>query len=114
MEPTRFFAIVIAFRRLRRFLRAAPVRLGLGAALLIFFVAAEGFDAAHAADFKAHQDGQPCKICVAAASLASASVGKTTVFVPEAAAVCVCSGPFRTFFSADLPRPSARGPPSAP
>lgn len=81
------------------------------AVLLLVLVATEAMAVAHSLDFDAHAAGEPCKICVSAASLGS---GAPAAAVPaEPPGVCP---PLATPCdrAAPAPRPeraSARGPP---
>ncbi len=96
-----------------RFSRSPTARLGALAALLFFFVTAEVFDVVHTLDFKAHQNGQPCKVCLSMTSLGSASVGQTQVFAAEHTVAPLIVMRPKILLSAELPRQSARGPPIA-
>ncbi len=104
---------VTVLRRMTRFSRSPGAGLAALAALLFLFVTAEVFDVVHTLDFKAHQNGEPCKICLSMASLGSASVGQTQVTIAEhTVAPFVMLRP-KVLLSAELPRPAARGPPAA-
>lgn len=81
------------------------------AVLLLVLVATEAMAVAHSLDFDAHAAGDPCKICVSAASLghgasAAAVSAEPPRAYPPVATTCDSAVP--------APRParaSARGPP---
>jgi hypothetical protein len=81
--------------------------------VLFLFVTAATFEVVHPLDFKAHQDGKQCSLCLSMASLDGACVGQPIVFAADHTVASAATTLPTALISAELPRQSARGPPSA-
>lgn len=79
--------------------------------MLCAFVAIETFTVVHPLDLAAHANGEPCKICVSAASLGDAVVADAPIFALEPVSVDVVVATGVPFRSAAPIRQTARGPP---
>jgi hypothetical protein len=91
--------------------RPTALRSWLVAAWLCTLVAVETFAVVHPLDLAAHSNGEPCKICVSAASLDNVVAADVVVFSPEPADANVDAAPALSFRSAAPIRQTARAPP---
>jgi hypothetical protein len=101
---------VTATARLR-LARSAALRSWLVAAFLWALFAVETFAVVHPLDLDAHANGEPCKICVSAASLGSAVVADVPVLQLERSSADLAAATELPFRSAAPVRQTARGPP---
>jgi hypothetical protein len=92
--------------------REAAWKKWLGAALVVWLLLAESLAVTHPLDQAAHADGQPCAVCVGAASFGAAAVPETPTFAPIIAAAVVAAAVALVLRSAVPARRYARGPPA--
>jgi hypothetical protein len=98
-------------KSLMRRCREATWKKWLGAALVVWLLLAESLAATHPLDQAAHADGQPCAVCVGAASFGAAAVSEPLSFALSIAAAVVAVAATIAFVSAVPMRRYARGPP---
>jgi hypothetical protein len=91
--------------------RDAAWKTWLAAALAVWLLLAESFSLTHLYDSAAHASGQPCTLCVSAASFAAGAVSVPTHFEPAITPSFVVVATGIAFLSAVPIRRYARGPP---
>jgi len=89
----------------------SPLKRIAAVVLLFVLVSAEAMAVAHALDLDAHASGDPCKICVSAAGLASAAPASAAPAQLPRADVPVATAQNPLVPAQRPERASARGPP---
>jgi hypothetical protein len=83
----------------------------VGAVLAVALLLAESFAATHPLDAAAHTNGQPCSVCVSAASLGAGAVAVPAPVQLDVAMPVPAAGAAPDFVSLAIHRRFARGPP---
>jgi hypothetical protein len=102
---------VTATARLRRIAKSTALRSWLVAGFLCSLLAVETFAVVHPLDLAAHSNGEPCKICVGAASLDHAVAADAPILSLEPAVADAVAATGLAFRSTAPVRQAARGPP---
>jgi hypothetical protein len=84
----------------------------VGAALVAFLLLAESLAVTHPLDLAAHDNGQPCAVCVSVTHLGHGAVSTPAPFALETATPVFVASIVAHFVSIVPTRRYARGPPS--
>lgn len=99
-------------RAVLRECRRPTFRTWVGAALVAFLLLAESLAVTHPLDFAAHDNGQPCAVCVSVTHLGHGAVSTPVQFAFETPSPVVVASVAAHFVSIAPTRRYARGPPS--
>jgi hypothetical protein len=93
--------------------RRPKLRAWFGAVAVLLLLVAQAFATTHRLDSAAHANGDPCAICVSAASLGSGAAAQVIEFTFDFARPIFVAVERPALVSKARIRPSARGPPVA-
>ena len=99
-------------RAVLRECRRPTLKTWVGAALVAFLLLAESLAVTHPLDFAAHDNGQPCAVCVSVTHLGHGAVSTPVPLALETATPTVVASLAAHFVSIVPTRRYARGPPS--
>jgi len=99
-------------RAVLRECRRPTLKTWVGGALVAFLLLAESLAVTHPLDFAAHDNGQPCAVCVSVTHLGHGAVSASVQLALETATPVLVASVAVAFVSIVPARRYARGPPS--